>query len=152
MLACGERGYGDDFTHYAWLSSISLLPWLPGFPPQAFPTTVSSLTSLSPSLHSQQQCSPWDCSTIPKLQLLTAAAARRPVSLVRVCMAVAKTVWISFHLGCHRSVASLTALNVSPLTHTIVLMWGLDLLQFPHLPRAGSALLTLLFSPNSFVL
>ena len=27
------------------LSCIALLPWLPGFPPQAFPTTVSSLTS-----------------------------------------------------------------------------------------------------------
>ena len=29
----------------AKLSSIALLPWLPGFPPQAFPTTISSLTS-----------------------------------------------------------------------------------------------------------
>ena len=25
----GERGYGDGFTLYAWLSSITLLPWLP---------------------------------------------------------------------------------------------------------------------------
>ena len=25
--------------------SIALLPWLPGFPPQAFPTTISALTS-----------------------------------------------------------------------------------------------------------
>ena len=41
----GERGYGDSSTPYAWLSSITLLPWLPGFSPQAFPTTVSSLTS-----------------------------------------------------------------------------------------------------------
>ena len=41
----GERGYGDSSTPYAWLSSITLLPWLPGFPSQAFPTTVSSLTS-----------------------------------------------------------------------------------------------------------
>ena len=40
-----ERGYGDGFIPYAWLSSIALLPWLPGFPPQAFPTTISSLTS-----------------------------------------------------------------------------------------------------------
>ena len=30
---------------HAWLSSITLLPWLPSFPPQAFPTTISSLTS-----------------------------------------------------------------------------------------------------------
>ena len=41
----GERGYGDGSTRYAWLSSIALFAWLPGFPPQAFPTTVSSLTS-----------------------------------------------------------------------------------------------------------
>ena len=49
----GERGYGDGSTPYTWLSSIALLAWLPGFPPQAFPTTVSSLTSLDPSLCSQ---------------------------------------------------------------------------------------------------
>ena len=45
MLVCGERGYGDGSTPYSWLSNIALLPWLPGFPPQAFPTTNSSLTS-----------------------------------------------------------------------------------------------------------
>ena len=44
----GERGYGDGFTPYAWLSSITLFPWLPGFPPQAFPTRISSLTSPGP--------------------------------------------------------------------------------------------------------
>ena len=38
----GERGYGDGSTLYMWLSSIALLPWLPVFPPQAFPTTISS--------------------------------------------------------------------------------------------------------------
>ena len=41
----GERGYGDGSNPYEWLSRIALLPWLPGFPPQAFPTTISSLTS-----------------------------------------------------------------------------------------------------------
>ena len=30
----GERGYGDGSTPYTWLSSIVLLPCLPGFPPQ----------------------------------------------------------------------------------------------------------------------
>ena len=39
----GERGYGS--SPYTWLSSTTLLPWPPGFPPQAFPTTISSLTS-----------------------------------------------------------------------------------------------------------
>ena len=40
-----ERGYGQGSTPLAWLNNVALLPWLPGFPPQAFPTTVSSLTS-----------------------------------------------------------------------------------------------------------
>lgn len=39
----GERGYSDDSIPYTRLSSIALLPWLPGFPPQALPTTVLSL-------------------------------------------------------------------------------------------------------------
>ena len=32
----------------------------------------------------------------------------------------------SFHLGCHRSVVSLSAFNVSPLTQTIAPVWGSD--------------------------
>ena len=32
----------------------------------------------------------------------------------------------SFYLGCHRSAVSLSALNVSPLTQTIALIWRLD--------------------------
>ena len=43
-----------------------------------------------------------------------------------VCMAEAKTVWFSFHFGCHRSAVSLSALNVSPLTQTIAPLWGSD--------------------------
>ena len=41
----GQKGYGDGSNPYVWLSTISLLPWLPSFPPQAFPITISSLTS-----------------------------------------------------------------------------------------------------------
>ena len=37
----GERGCGDGSTPYAGLSSIAMLPWLLGFPPQGFPTTIS---------------------------------------------------------------------------------------------------------------
>ena len=40
----GERGYSEGSTPYAWLRSIILPPWLPDFPPQSFPTTISSLT------------------------------------------------------------------------------------------------------------
>ena len=56
------------------------------FPPQSPP-----LPPLDPSLHSQQQPSPWDCSTLPKLQLPATAPSRGPSSLSRVCMAVART-------------------------------------------------------------
>ena len=91
------------------------------FPPQSPPSHL-----LNPSLHSQQQPLPWDCSTIPKLQLPATAPSRGPVSLSRICMATAKTVCFLFHLSCHKSAVSLSALNVSPLTQTVARMWGLD--------------------------
>ena len=50
----------------------------------------------------------------------------------------------SHSIYCHRSAVSLLALNVSPLTQTVALMWGSDLC-FSHLLRAGPVLLTLLF-------
>ena len=43
------------------------------FPPQSPPSHP-----LDPSLCSQQQPLPWDCSTIPKLQLPAAVPSRRP--------------------------------------------------------------------------
>ena len=69
----GERGCGDGSTRYAQLSNIALLLWLPGFPPPAFPTTISSFISprsVSPqstsaptlgSLHSPQAPAPSCC-------------------------------------------------------------------------------------------
>ena len=57
------------------------------FPPQSCPSHP-----LNPSLHSQQQPSPRDCSTIPKLQVPDAVLSRGPVSLSEVFMAVARTV------------------------------------------------------------
>ena len=47
----GERGYGNGSTRYVWLRSITLLPWLPDFPSQAFPTTVSFTSHRSISPH-----------------------------------------------------------------------------------------------------
>ena len=85
------------------------------FPPQSPPSHP-----LNPSLPSQQQPSPWDCSTIPKFQLPDTVPSR-------VCMAAARTIWFSFHLGCQKSAVSLSVLNVSPLTQTIAPMWGLPL-------------------------
>ena len=122
----GERGHGAGFTPFVWLSSIALLPWLPSLPPQASPTTVSSFTSPRPVSPQSAAALPWDCSRIPKLQLPATAPSRGPVSLSRVCMSAARTVWFSFHLDCRRSAISLSALNVSPLTQTVAPVWGSD--------------------------
>ena len=92
---------------------------------------------------------------IPKLQLPTAAPSRGSTSLSGVCMAAARTVWFSFHLGCHKSAVSLSALNVSPLTQTNCPNVGIGpLLQFPQLPAKGksSPTNTSVFPPSSFVL
>ena len=91
------------------------------FPPRSPPSHP-----LNPSLHRQQQPSRWDCSTIPKLHRPAIAPSRGPVSLSNVHMASARTVSLSFHLGCHRSAVSLSAVNVSTLTHTVTSMWGSD--------------------------
>ena len=122
----GKKGYGDCSTPYAWLSSITWLPWLPGFSPQALPTTISSVTfpqSISPqstaALAQELLHNPWTPSP-------SRCTFQGNVSLSGVCMAAARTVWFSFHLGFHRSAVSLSALNVSPLTQTIAPMWGSD--------------------------
>ena len=81
---------------------------------------------LNPALCSQQQPLHQDCSTILKLQLPATAPSRRLVFLPSIYMAFARTVWFSFHSGCHRSAVSLSALNVSPLTQTIAPLWGSD--------------------------
>ena len=65
-------------------------------------------------------------------------------------MAVPRTVWFSFHLGCHRSAVSLPALNISPLTQTIALMWGQTPASFP--PTAESRSSPTVFPPSSFIL
>ena len=70
---------------------LAFLHW--HFPPQS-----PSSHHFNPSLHSQEQMLPWDCSTIPKLQLPTTALQlpnpwkRGPVLLSGVCMAAARTV------------------------------------------------------------
>ena len=126
MLACGERGHGEGSTHYAWLSSIPRFRDCMAFLRRPFPPQSPPSHSLNPSVCSQQQPSPWDRSTVPKLQLPAAGPSRGPASLSRVCMAVARTVFFSLHLGCYRSAVSRSALNVSPLPQTIALMWGSD--------------------------
>ena len=131
--------------HYACLISIVLLPWLPGFLHRHVPPQSPPSCPLGPSVHSQQQSLPWDSSSTLTLQLPAAVASRGPASLSRAHMAAARTVWFSFHLGCHRSASSLSVLTVGPSNCPDV---GIGpLLQFPHLLRADPVLLTLLFFP-----
>ena len=145
MLACGERLWW--WLYILWVDS-AVLPCSHGcpaflcrhFPPQSPPSHP-----LNPSLHSQQQPSNWVCSTIPKPQLPAAAPSRVPASLSRVCMAVARTVWFSFRLGCYRSAVSLKCFSSDSDNCPAV---GIGpLLPFPHLPRICPLLLTLLFFP-----
>ena len=90
-----------------------------------------------------------DCSTIPKLQLPAPVPSRGPALLSRVCMAATRTVWFSFHLGCHRSAVSLSALSISPLTQIIAPIWGSD----PLLAKGRSSPTnTCIFPPSPFIL
>ena len=120
----GERGYGDGSTPYTWLSSIALLPWLPGLPPEAPPITISALASVWST--SPQSTAALALGLLHSLQVPAIAPSRGPASLSEVCLAAAKAVWFSFPLGCHRSAVSLSALNVSPLTQPNAPIWGLD--------------------------
>ena len=126
-------------------------PWFHGcpaflhrhFPPQSL---------LSPPLHppflSQQQPSPWDCSTIPKLQLPALGAIHGTNVPVQGMHGCGKNylILIPFRL-----------LQITCFTH-ILKCFSSDsdncpdvgirpLPQFPHPPRAGLVLLTLLFFP-----
>ena len=122
MLACWGREamvMAPSPTHNSVVSSC--FHGCPAFLHRHFPPQSPPSHPLDLSLHDQQQPSPWDCS-IPKLQFPAAASSRGSVYPSGVCMAAARTVWFSFHLGCHRSAVSLSTLNVSPLTQTIALM------------------------------
>ena len=101
------------------------------------------------SLYNQWQPSPWDCSTIPMLQLPAAAPSRGPVSLSGVCMAMARTVCMILIPFILSQISSFTlSLKCFFSVSNNCLDEGIGpLLQFPHLPRAGRVLLTLLFSP-----
>ena len=120
MLVCGGREatvMAPTPTHNSaiWSCFLGFSAFLyRHFPPESPPPHPLKL-----SLHSQQQPLPSDCSSIPKLQLPATVPSRGPASLSQVFMAAARTLWFSFHLGCHRSTVPLSALNVSPLTQTI---------------------------------
>ena len=93
MLACGKREamvMAPPRTHHSAVSPcfFGCLTFLH----RHFPSQSPSLDTLNPSLQSQQQPSPWGCSTIPKLRLAAAAPSRGPASLSGVCLAAVRTV------------------------------------------------------------
>ena len=132
MLACGVREamvMAPPPTRDSALSPCfhGCLAFLHShFPPQSPPSHPLDL-----SLCSQPQPSPRDCSTIPKLQLPATAHSSGAAFLSGAPTAAARTVWCSFHLGCHRSAVSRSASNVSPLTQTVAPMWGSDPASVP---------------------
>ena len=124
----------------AWLSSTgishhNLLPHIPSI----------HLSILDSSPHPK-------IAPPPELHALASAPSRGPASLSMVCMAVVRTVWFSFHLGCHRSAVSLSALNVSPVTQTVPDVAIGTLLQFPPSKGRSSPTNPPVFPPNSFAL
>ena len=92
----GKRGYGDGSTPYVWVSSITLLPWLPNFPPQAFVSTVSSLQSIS-----QQATAALTLGFLhnPLPPALSCCSFQGTSILVGVWISAARAAWFSFHLG-----------------------------------------------------
>ena len=124
---CGEREAMVMAPSLTCDSAVSpCFHGCPAFLHTNFPSQSPPSPPLDLSLCNQQQPSPWDRSTIPKLQLPATPPFRVSWSLSGLSMAVTRTVWFSFHLGCHRSALSLSALNVSSLTQTIAPLWGSD--------------------------
>ena len=126
LMACGEREamvtvpplHMTQQYHLAsmaaWLSSTSI--------------SHNSLLHHTPLIPSPPSTAapPWDCSMIPKTPAPSCCPFQETSISVQDMYACSKDCLISFHLCSHRSAVSLLALNVSPLTQTIALLWGLD--------------------------
>ena len=125
-----------------------MLPWLPGFPPRAFPTTISYLTSLqfvSPqstaalslrSLHNPQtpasSCCPFQGTCIPVQGMYGCGKD----CLILIPFRLSQISCFTLSLKCFSSDSdNCPDVGIGPL------------LQFPHPPRAGTAVLTLLCFP-----
>ena len=96
---------------------------------------------------------PWDCSTIPKLQLPATAPSRGPgslsgVCLGYVCLGYSKNCLILIPFRLPQISCFTLSLKCFSSDSDICLDVGIGpLLQFPYLLRAGPVLLILLFSP-----
>ena len=122
-----------------------MLPWLLGFPPLAFPTTMSSLTS--PQSVSRQSTAALALGLLhnPKLQLPAAAPSGRPMLLSGVCMD--ETLILNPFRLPQISCLTLSLKCSSPDSDNCPDVGIGPLLQFPHPPKAGPVLRTLLFFP-----
>ena len=97
MLVCGEREAMVMAPTPMRDSAVS--PWLPGFPPQGFPTTVFSFVSTWFASLQSTVALALGLLTIPRLQLPAAVSSSGPTSLSRVYITVSRTIWCSFHLA-----------------------------------------------------
>ena len=143
----GESSCGDGSAPYTWLGSIALLPWLPSFPPQAIPLTISPLAF-------PQSISPQSTAA------LTLGLLHTPQTPALGCCAFQGTllpVWGMY--GCGKDHLILIPFRPQISCFTLSLKCfssdsdncpdvGIGpLLQFPHPLRAGPVLPTLLFFP-----
>ena len=113
-----------------------------------FPPQTPASHPLNLSLHSPQQPLPWDCSTIPKLQLLVAAPSRGPSVPVQCMYGYGKDclILIPFRLP-QISCFTLSLKCFSSHSDNCPTVGTGPLLQLPHPQRVGPVLLTLLFFP-----
>ena len=145
--------WGNGSTPYTWLSSITLLPWLPSFPPQAFPTTISFLMS-------PQSISPESTSALT-LELLHNPYAPAP----SCCAFWGTSIPVQGTQGCGKNCLILIPFRLPQIScFTLTLKCfssypyncpdvGIGtLLQFSNTLRADPVLLKLVFSPSSFIL
>ena len=123
-------------------SSIVLLPWLPGFPPQALSTTMSCLTSPR--------------SVLPQsTAALTLKLLHNPGAPASSCCALQGTCFpVRGMYGCGKDCLILIQFRLPQIrcftlslkcfssdSENIPYVGIGPLLQFPHLPRAGPVLL-----------
>ena len=144
----GVWGYDDGSTPCAWLSNITLLPWLPNFPPQAFPTTISSLSSprsicLQSTatlalglLHNPQTPSPSCCTFQETYIPFWSMYGCDKDFLILIPFRLPQISCFTLSLKCFSSDSgNCPEVGIRPL------------LQLPYWLRAGPVLRTLLFSP-----
>lgn len=124
MLSCVESET-TLMTLPACKAAVSPLPpYLPVFPPQAFPTLISFITPPQAIYQSTTNLL-WDWSQVPTFQLPVAVLSRGLVSPSEVRRAAASIVYvilIPFRLSPDQLLLPPTASNVSSLSQAIALV------------------------------